>query len=222
MYLRRDCAAGVRFLAAVKAGCGVKPSARAAGVGKQTAYRWLRESFTELREHGVSVGCPGRAGLLLAAGCWSGSSTAWSGRSARDTTGRSTSIVRTRSGGASWLAAASRKLARPRVSAATAPGAETRPVRGGRAFTVEVRLTGIVGALFLMRPARTGLDRCPQTMVGTTSAEPRVSVPCRSSPMDHPPGAPRRWSRGCPHRGGHTSYGLACPWRRLRSWPRVW
>jgi len=145
MYLRRDCAAGVRFLAAVKAGCGVKPSARAAGVGKQTAYRWLRESFTELREHGVSVGCPGRAGLLLAAGCWSGSSTAWSGRSARDTTGRSTSIVRTRSGGASWLAAASRKLARPRVSAATAPGAETRPVRGGRAFTVEVRLTGIVG-----------------------------------------------------------------------------
>ncbi len=21
---------------------------------------------------------------------------------------------------------------------------------------------------------------------------------------------------------GHTSYGLACPWRRLCSWPRVW
>jgi hypothetical protein len=41
MYLRRDSAAGVRFLAAVKEGRGLKPSARAAGSGKQTGYRWL-------------------------------------------------------------------------------------------------------------------------------------------------------------------------------------
>ena len=55
MYLRRDSPAGVRFLAAVKDGRGLKPSARAAGVGKETGYRWLRESFSELRQQGVSV-----------------------------------------------------------------------------------------------------------------------------------------------------------------------
>jgi transposase, IS30 family len=55
MYLRRDSAAGVRFLAAVKEGRGLKPSARAAGIGKETGYRWLRESFASLRERGVSV-----------------------------------------------------------------------------------------------------------------------------------------------------------------------
>jgi hypothetical protein len=55
MYLRRDSAAGVRFLAAVKEGRGLKPSARAAGIGKQTGYRWLRESFVMLREKGLSV-----------------------------------------------------------------------------------------------------------------------------------------------------------------------
>ena len=55
MYLRHDSAAGVRFLAAVKEGRGLKPSARAAGIGKQTGYRWLRESFVMLREKGLSV-----------------------------------------------------------------------------------------------------------------------------------------------------------------------
>jgi IS30 family transposase len=55
VYLRRDSAAGVRFLAAVKEGRGLKPSARAAGIGKQTGYRWLRESFVTLREQGMSV-----------------------------------------------------------------------------------------------------------------------------------------------------------------------
>jgi hypothetical protein len=49
MYLRSDSAAGVRFLAAVKEGRGLKPSARAAGIGMATGYRWLRESFVALR-----------------------------------------------------------------------------------------------------------------------------------------------------------------------------
>jgi transposase, IS30 family len=55
MYLQRDSAAGVRFLAAVKDGRGLRPSARAAGIGKATGYRWLRESFLALREQGLSV-----------------------------------------------------------------------------------------------------------------------------------------------------------------------
>ncbi len=55
MHLQRDSAAGVRFLAAVKEGRGLKRSARAAGVGKETGYRWLRESFLVLREDGLSV-----------------------------------------------------------------------------------------------------------------------------------------------------------------------
>jgi hypothetical protein len=55
MYLGSDCAAGVRFLAAVQEGRGLKPSARAAGVGKATGYRWLREAFLALRDSGCSV-----------------------------------------------------------------------------------------------------------------------------------------------------------------------
>jgi hypothetical protein len=55
MYLRSDSAAGVRFLAAVKEGRGLKPSARAAGIGMATGYRWLRESFVALRGQGLSV-----------------------------------------------------------------------------------------------------------------------------------------------------------------------
>jgi transposase, IS30 family len=55
MYLRSDSAAGVRFLAAVQEGRGLKPAARAAGVGKATGYRWLREAFLALRDSGCSV-----------------------------------------------------------------------------------------------------------------------------------------------------------------------
>lgn len=55
MYLRSDSAAGIRFLASVREGRGIKPSARAAGVGKETGYRWLREAFLVLRERGVSA-----------------------------------------------------------------------------------------------------------------------------------------------------------------------
>jgi hypothetical protein len=49
MYLHRESAAGVRFLGAVQEGRGLKPSARAAGIGKETGYRWLREAFLALR-----------------------------------------------------------------------------------------------------------------------------------------------------------------------------
>ncbi|MEQ4207041.1 hypothetical protein [Actinopolymorpha sp. B9G3] len=55
MYLRSDSAAGVRFLASVREGRDLTRSARAAGVGKQTGYRWLRESFVALREQGLGV-----------------------------------------------------------------------------------------------------------------------------------------------------------------------
>jgi len=36
-------------------GHGLKSSARAAGIGQETGYRWLREAFVELREAGVGV-----------------------------------------------------------------------------------------------------------------------------------------------------------------------
>ncbi len=55
MHLQRDSVVGVRFLAEVKAGGGLKPSARSAGVGKGTGYRWLREEFVLLREQGLTV-----------------------------------------------------------------------------------------------------------------------------------------------------------------------
>jgi IS30 family transposase len=55
VHLRSDSAAGVRFLAAMREGRGVKPSARAAGIGKETGFRWLRESFVALREQGVPI-----------------------------------------------------------------------------------------------------------------------------------------------------------------------
>jgi len=55
MHLRSNSAAGIRFLASMRLGRGVKPSARVAGVGKETGFRWLRESFLALRDEGVSV-----------------------------------------------------------------------------------------------------------------------------------------------------------------------
>lgn len=55
MYLCAESAAGVRFLASMREGRGLKPSARAAGVGKETGYRWLREAFVSRRELGVGV-----------------------------------------------------------------------------------------------------------------------------------------------------------------------
>jgi IS30 family transposase len=55
MYLRSTSAAGVRFLAAIKEGRGLKRSAREAGVSKTIGYRWLRERYLGLRREGNSV-----------------------------------------------------------------------------------------------------------------------------------------------------------------------
>jgi hypothetical protein len=43
MHLGLDSAAAVRLLASVLEGRGLKPSARAAGVGNETGYRWVRD-----------------------------------------------------------------------------------------------------------------------------------------------------------------------------------
>ena len=53
--MRRSSAVGRRFLASIRDGNGLKASARAAGIDKETGYRWLREAFVELRDDGVSV-----------------------------------------------------------------------------------------------------------------------------------------------------------------------
>jgi IS30 family transposase len=40
----------------MREGRGIKPSARAAGVGKETGYRWLREAYVRLRDQGLTRG----------------------------------------------------------------------------------------------------------------------------------------------------------------------
>ncbi|WP_241992256.1 helix-turn-helix domain-containing protein [Cryobacterium lyxosi] len=54
MFHRSSSAAGVRFLASIKEGRGLKPSARDAGIDKEVGYRWLREKYLELRRSGKS------------------------------------------------------------------------------------------------------------------------------------------------------------------------
>jgi len=55
MYLRSTSAAGVRFLAAIKEGHGLKRSAREAGIDKGIGYRWLRERYLMLRRGGATM-----------------------------------------------------------------------------------------------------------------------------------------------------------------------
>jgi IS30 family transposase len=55
MGLRSDSVAGVRFLAAVREGRGIKPAARSVGVHPWTGYRWLREAFLAHRCNGLSA-----------------------------------------------------------------------------------------------------------------------------------------------------------------------
>src|SRR5688572_27295659 len=55
MYRRLDSPEGARFLALIREGKGLKPSSRAAGVGKETGYRWLCEAFLELRGSGLGM-----------------------------------------------------------------------------------------------------------------------------------------------------------------------
>jgi IS30 family transposase len=44
MHLSSSSAAGVRFLTSMREGGGLNRSAREAGIGKETGYRWLREA----------------------------------------------------------------------------------------------------------------------------------------------------------------------------------
>jgi hypothetical protein len=53
MYRRLDSPEGARFLALISEGKGLKPSARAMGVGKEAGYRWLCEAFLQLRCSGL-------------------------------------------------------------------------------------------------------------------------------------------------------------------------
>ena len=55
MILSSSSAAGVRFLAAIKYGHGLKPSAREAGIGKAVGSRWLREKYVQLRRDGKTA-----------------------------------------------------------------------------------------------------------------------------------------------------------------------
>ena len=52
MHLRRDSAIGTRFLGLVAEGWAIKPALRAAGIGKQTGYRWLREASSSCARRG--------------------------------------------------------------------------------------------------------------------------------------------------------------------------
>jgi transposase, IS30 family len=55
MHLSSSSAAGVRFLTSVREGRGLNRSAREAGVGKETGYRWLREAYVAHRRSGKSI-----------------------------------------------------------------------------------------------------------------------------------------------------------------------
>ena len=55
MHLSSSSAAGVRFLTSVKEGRGLNRSAREAGIGKETGYRWLREAYVAHRRGGKSI-----------------------------------------------------------------------------------------------------------------------------------------------------------------------
>jgi transposase, IS30 family len=72
MHLSSSSAAGVRFLSSVREGGGLKRSAREAGVGKETGYRWLREAYVAHRRGGKSI-----AETEAVMGLASAKSTAW-------------------------------------------------------------------------------------------------------------------------------------------------
>ena len=55
MHLGSSSAAGVRFLTTVREGRGLNRSAREAGVGKETGYRWLREAYVAYRRGGKCI-----------------------------------------------------------------------------------------------------------------------------------------------------------------------
>jgi len=55
MIQNSSSVAGIRFLAAIKDGHGLKPSARQAGIGKEVGYRWLREAYLKRRRDGKTA-----------------------------------------------------------------------------------------------------------------------------------------------------------------------
>jgi hypothetical protein len=55
MGLRWDSVAGVRFLAAVHEGRGIKPAARSVGIHPDSGYRLLRRAFLTLRSQGLDA-----------------------------------------------------------------------------------------------------------------------------------------------------------------------
>ena len=54
MFRRSTSVAGVRFLAAIKEGRGLKRSARVAGIDKEVGDRWLRERYLRHRRGGLT------------------------------------------------------------------------------------------------------------------------------------------------------------------------
>jgi transposase, IS30 family len=55
MILASTSAAGVRHLSSVREGHGLRGSAREAGVGMETGYRWLRETYLRYRREGKTI-----------------------------------------------------------------------------------------------------------------------------------------------------------------------
>lgn len=83
MYQQFDSPAGLRFLAYIREGRGLKPSARAAGIGKETGYRWLREEYLRLRGEGLD-----HAAAQTDLGFSSGRAGEWNERFLEDRDGR--------------------------------------------------------------------------------------------------------------------------------------
>jgi len=118
--LRSDSAAGVRFLASVREGRGVKPSARAAGVGKETGYRWLREAFLLLRERGVSaIDAQAELGHVTPLALVWEQSHAGSAGSDRHHLAHSVGPSSRRSGLGTWVGATSARRVAPQVGFVT-------------------------------------------------------------------------------------------------------
>ena len=72
MGLRSDSVAGVRFLAAVREGRGIKPAARSVGVHPWTGYLWLRGAFLALRSDGLDA-----AAAQAELGCFTAKAQVW-------------------------------------------------------------------------------------------------------------------------------------------------
>ncbi|NKX56755.1 IS30 family transposase [Arthrobacter mobilis] len=83
MYQQFDSPACRRFLALIREGRGLKPSARAAGIGKETGYRWLRDEYLRLRDEGLDHAAA-QAGL----GFVSGRAREWNERFLEGSNGR--------------------------------------------------------------------------------------------------------------------------------------